>query len=110
MLLRFRSAWLSKNLTLLVLRLLRESTLSEWEILSRLHSRYGFTPSAREFERLEKELQDGGYATLALRGERSNLQITTRGIGLLVRLEEEHRTVVSTIGPPRSASHSAVTP
>jgi hypothetical protein len=32
---------------MLVLRFLRESSMSEWEILSRLHDRYELTPSKR---------------------------------------------------------------
>lgn len=83
---------------LLVLRLLRESSQSEWEILSRLHLRYGFTPSAREFARLEKALINSGYATIEQAiGGGSRLRITAKGIGVLVRLENEYRGVVSNI-------------
>jgi len=56
MLSRFRSAWLSENVPLLVLRLLNESALSEFEMLSRLHARYGLTPNSREFGRLKRTL------------------------------------------------------
>jgi hypothetical protein len=94
---RFRSAWLSQNLVLLVLRLLRASTLSEWEILSTLHSRYGLNPSAREFQRLEKELVGEGYARVNSGKDGSTLNITTAGLGVLRRLEEEHRTLVSNV-------------
>ncbi|MDA4115557.1 MAG: hypothetical protein OK442_03245 [Thaumarchaeota archaeon] len=95
MLSRFRSAWLSENLALLVLRLLKGSTLSEWEILSSLHSRYGLNPSTREFHRLEKTLVGEGYAHFDS-GKRGNkLKITTAGLGALRRMEEEHQTVVS---------------
>jgi len=98
MLSRFRSAWLSQNLALLVLRLLRESTLSEWEVLSKLHSRYGFDPTAREFERMEKELVVEGYALVNPGKDGNRLKITIAGLGALRRLEEEHRTVVSSVG------------
>jgi len=97
MLSRFRSAWLSHNLVLLVLRLLRGSTLSEWEILSTLHSRYGLNPTAREFERLERELVGEGYALVDSGKDGSRLKITTAGRGALRRLEEEHRAVVSNV-------------
>jgi hypothetical protein len=92
---RFRTAWLSENLALLVLRLLKRSTLSEWEILSSLHSRYGLNPSAREFQRLEKTLVGEGYASVDAGKHGGKLKITTAGLGALRRLEEEHRTVVS---------------
>jgi hypothetical protein len=97
MLSRFRSAWLSQNLVLLVLRLLRDSSLSEWEILSSLHSRYGLIPSAREFGRLEKELLGGGYAVLEDGKDGGKLRITSTGMSALRRMEEEYRMVVSNI-------------
>ena len=100
MLSRFRSVWLSQNLTLLVLRLIRGSTLSEWEILSALHSHYGLSPTAREFERLEKELVGEGYALVDPGKDGSRLKITTAGLGALRRLEEEHRAVVSSVMQP----------
>jgi len=95
MLSRFRSAWLSANLALLVLRLLKGTTLSEWEILSSLHSRYGLNPSAREFQRLENTLLGEGYALVDAGKHGNKLKITTAGLGALRRLEEEHQTVVS---------------
>jgi hypothetical protein len=95
MLSRFRSAWLSQNLVLIVLRLLTESSLTEWEILSILHSRYGLDPTAREFGRLGKELVGGGYALLESGNEGGKLQITSAGISALRRLEEEYLMVVA---------------
>ena len=97
MLSRFRSAWLSQNMVLLVLRLLRGSPLSEWEILSTLHSRYGLNPTAQEFERLEKELVAEGLTLVEFGEDGGRLKITTAGLGALRRLEEEHRAVVSTV-------------
>ena len=103
---RFRSAWLSRNLALLVLGLLRESALSEWEVLARLHSLYGLDPSAREFGRLKKELVGEGYATLE-KGLGNRLQITTAGLKLLRRLEEEHRALATDIGRARGSRTGA---
>lgn len=94
---RFRTAWLSQNLAMLVLKLLRESSLSEWEVLSRLHARYGLSPSAREFGRLEKELLVDGFACLESGTGGSRLQITTTGCSLLRRLEREERDVAKNI-------------
>ena len=97
---RFRTAWLTQNLALLVLRLLRESSLSEWEILARLHARYGLSPSAREFGRLEKELVGEGFASVEPDAAGDRLQITTLGVGILMRLEKEHRSMVSSVMRP----------
>ena len=104
MLSRFRSAWLSENLALLVLRLLRGSTLSEWEILSALHSCYGMSPTAREFRRLERELVGEGYALVDPSRDGSKLRITTTGLSALRRLEAEHRAVVSEVLQARGGS------
>jgi hypothetical protein len=94
---RFRSAWLSENMPMLVLRLLRDTSLTEWEILSRLHSRYGLTPSSREFGRLEKSLLGKGFVSLESETSRDKLRITNEGVGLLVRLEKEYADIVSNI-------------
>jgi hypothetical protein len=102
MLSRFRTAWLSQNLALLVLRLLRNATLSEWEILSRLHSRYGLSPTALEFQRLERELILEGFALVASGDDGSKLQITTSGLKVLRALEEEYRAVVASASAPQA--------
>jgi hypothetical protein len=107
MLSRFRTAWMSQNLALLVLRLLRDSALSEWEILSRLHAKYGLNPTAREFERLERDLLGEGFALVASDDDGSKLKITTSGLKVLRTLEEEHRTVVSSVARPQGGSSSA---
>jgi hypothetical protein len=107
---RFRSAWLSQNLVLLVLRLLKESGLTEWEILSALHSRYGLDPTAREFGKLEKELVGGGYTLLEPCKEGSKLQITGAGVSALRRLEEEYRMVVSNAGQGQGSSQGGPAP
>jgi CTP-dependent riboflavin kinase len=82
-------------LALLVLRLLNESTLSEWEILSSLHGRYGLNPNAREFGRLEKELLAQGYASVQVNDTGNTMRITASGRDVLQKLEREHREVVS---------------
>lgn len=97
MLQRFRSAWLAENMPLLVLRLLRDSSLTEWEILSRLHSKYALTPTNREFGRLEKGLLGNGYVSIESEIGEDKLRITAKGAGLLVRLEDEYREIVSDI-------------
>jgi hypothetical protein len=108
MLSRFRSAWLSQIGSLLVLRLLRESALSEFEILSRLHTRYGLTPNAREFGRLIKTLLGQGFVRLESGLGGNELQITTAGNMLLSQLEEEYRAVVSNIMRSQGGSYRAV--
>jgi hypothetical protein len=91
---RFRTAWLSQNLDLLVLRLLRESAMSEWQVLSRLHAMYGLEPSAREFARLEKRLVRDGFMVLETSDGDEKLRITPFGLDLLRRVEDEYRKVV----------------
>ena len=108
MLQRFRSAWLTENMPLLVLRLLREASLSEWEILSQLHSKYGLTPSNREFGRLEKGLLGKGYANLESEHGGEKLCITSQGIGLLSRLEKEYKEIVSDIVRSPGAASSGL--
>jgi DNA-binding PadR family transcriptional regulator len=100
MLERFRSDWLLANLPLLVLKLLQESTMSEWEILSRLHERFELYPSAHEFGRLEKSLLGKGYVSLERVPGGGKLQITTEGVRLLRRIEAEYRAVLT--NAPRS--------
>lgn len=90
---RFRSAWLSQNMDLLVLKILSDSSLSEWEILSRLHSKYGLNPSAREFARLERAMVGKGFVRLDT-SQGGKFEITELGVMLLRRLEEEYRSVV----------------
>lgn len=102
---RFRSAWLTQNLDLLVLKLLRESTLSEWEILSRLHSRYGLNPTPREFARLERDLTGKGFASFEQASGEEKFEITSRGLTLLSRMEEEYRSVVACAARPESNSN-----
>ncbi len=103
MLQRFRSAWLTENMPMLVLRLLREASLTEWEILSLLHSRYGLTPSTREFARLEKGILAKGYASIEAEAGGDKLRITAEGITLLLRLEKEYRQIVENIAHSQGA-------
>jgi hypothetical protein len=108
MLQRFRAAWLSANLPLLVLRLLRVSTSSDWEILSFLHEKFGLTPTAKEFERLERSLIGKGYAILDPHPG-SRMQITAEGLRLLGRLEEDHSGLVASV-PGKAGGSGAVSP
>lgn len=104
MLHRFRSAFVRENLMLIVLGLLRESELSEWEILSLLHSRYASTPTAKEFRRLSQSAVNGGYASFRWVGKTRKLRISRTGTELLRRLEEEYRAIVSSINDSSSAA------
>lgn len=96
---RLRSSFLRENMTLLVLRLLAEGDRGEWEVLSALDSRYGLTPTAKEFRKLCETLVGGGYATLERAGRSKALSITKGGAVLLRRLEEEYAAVLSGSGP-----------
>jgi len=94
---RFRTAWLSENLPLFVLRLLRDTAMSEFEVLSRLHARYAMTPNSREFGCLKRAFMREGYARLEPGPEGDVLVVTASGVRLLRLLEDEHRAVVSNI-------------
>lgn len=100
---RMRIALLRENMLLIVLRMLSEGEKGEWEVLSALDSRFGLTPSAKEFRKVEETLVGGGYATL-VRPEGSRvLRMTDVGAALLRRLEEEYRAVLSGRDPPSGA-------
>jgi len=101
---RFRAAWLSENMPLLVLRLLRHSALSELEILSRLQTTHGLSPSSCEFATLEDGLLGDGFVIVESGVGGNRLGITAAGIGLLRRLEDEYRDIVSGIEPPSTGS------
>jgi hypothetical protein len=95
----FRSAFFRENLLLIVLGLLSESELNEWEILNLLYSRYGSTPSAKEFRRLVESMVNGSYAAFVAEEGTRRLRLTKTGTKLLHRLEEEYRAVVSNAAP-----------
>lgn len=92
---RLRSAFLRGNSLVVVLRLLRGSDLSEWELLSTIHQRFGWAPEAKEFRRLCDLLLESGYADLVLSGQTRRLKITGEGAELLVRLEDHYRAIMS---------------
>ena len=97
---RLRSAFFRENSLVVVLRLLGQEELSEWEILSLMHSRFGSTPSSREFRRLCQVLLDGRYATIEPDGETRKLKLTPAGDELLRRLEEECREILTGFDSP----------
>ena len=94
---RFRRAFLQENLTLVSLRLLRGSEMSEWEVLDSIYSRYRLAPDAKEIRKVLDALVSGGYASSELAGEVRKLRITRTGLELLQGLEEEYRAIVSRI-------------
>ncbi len=97
MLHRLRSSFLNANQLLMVLDLLEEAALSEWEVLNLLYSRYRSAPGANEFRRLVQSLVRGGYATVELADGTRKLRISEAGLRLRRRLEDEYRAMVSTI-------------
>jgi hypothetical protein len=54
---RFRSMFFSESLLFIVLGLLKDAELSEWEILNLLYLRHESNPSAKEFQKLLDTLQ-----------------------------------------------------
>ena len=97
---RLRSAFLRENTLLIVLRLLRDTGLSEWEILEILHSRYGSVPTAKEFRKLCELMVRGGYAEIEAGEAARRLQITRSGVKLLSRLEDEYQSMLSELAAP----------
>ena len=95
---RFRSAFVQGNLALIVLRLLVDSEMSEWEVMNALYDRYGSSPTSKEFRRLVDELLEGAYATTVEVEETRKLRISNQGRRLFQRLEDEYRQVVSSLG------------
>ncbi len=87
---RFRSAWLSANLPLIVLRTIRESGMSEWEIFASLHRRLGIVPDPRDFHRVRRALLGEGYVLLEQESGDRRMMITEEGFHLLSLLEREH--------------------
>jgi hypothetical protein len=98
---RLRSAFFHENLLLMVLGLLKDSELSEWEVLEILYSRYRLTPNAKEFRKLVESLVTGGYAGFETAEGARKLRITGKGIKLLRSLEGEYRAIVSHLSEAR---------
>jgi hypothetical protein len=94
---RFRSALFHENLLLIVLGLLKDSELSEWEVQSLLYSRYRLTPAAKEFRKLVDLLVSEGFVTLEAARGTQKLRMTSAGMKLLRSLESEYRAIVSNI-------------
>src|ERR1700733_15068076 len=99
---RFRSVLFHENLLLIVLSLLKDSELGEWEIWSLLRSRYGTTLAgttlaAREFRKIVDTLIDGGYASSRWEGTTHKLRLNETGLVLHRRLEAEYQAIISSI-------------
>lgn len=83
---------------LFVLTLIEASEKSEWEVLDSLYSRFKLTPGGKEFRRILETLVGGGYVAFAPAGGTRNLRITSAGVKLLRRLQDEYKSIVSNIG------------
>jgi DNA-binding PadR family transcriptional regulator len=107
---RFRSVLFHENLLLIVLSLLKDSELGEWEIWSLLHSRYGTTPTAGDFRRILDTLTNGGYASSRWEGSTRKLRLNETGLLLHRRLDAEYRAIISSIDEFSAASGIARSP
>jgi DNA-binding PadR family transcriptional regulator len=94
---RLRTALVHGNLMLIVLGLLADSELSEWELMNELFTRCASLPTSKEFRRLVDELVEGGYTSAAVEGGTRKLRITSHGRTLLRRLQDEYREVASSL-------------
>ena len=92
MLYRIRSRWLNGNLPLLVLGLLREADLCDWEILDSLYRRYGMTPETREFQNLLNSLVRQGYVEVRRSKDTYRLRVRESGMKLLSEFERVYET------------------
>lgn len=81
--------------------MLRDSEMSEWEILNSLHARYGFTPSLAEFRRTSNLLVKRGFAELGQGENGASLRVTEDGLKLLLRLQQEYSAMVACAYPRR---------
>ncbi len=96
---KIRSRWFEGNLPLLILRLLRESPLGEWEILDSLFHSLRLQPNERELERLIKSFVRLGYLQV-VRGRREpRLRINKAGLKLLSELEREQSAILREFNP-----------
>jgi DNA-binding PadR family transcriptional regulator len=101
---RFRSVLFHENMLLIVLSLLKDSELGEWEIWSLLRSRYGTTLAAREFRKILDTLIDEGYASSRWEGPTRKLRLNETGLVLHRRLEAEYQAIISSIDEFSAAS------
>ena len=92
---RIRTKWLEGNLLLILLRLLREGPLAQWEILDSLYRSFGLSPDERIFGELVQSLGSQGYLSIRGEGKRHQLQISRDGLKLLSELEKEYKAIVS---------------
>ncbi len=79
----------------MVLSYLRQSELSEWEILNLLHSRHNATPGEREFRKLVDSLTQGGYAESELVSGDRKLRLSRKGMDLQRTLAKEYKAVMA---------------
>lgn len=94
---RIRSKWLEGNLLLVALRLLRERSLAEWEILDSLYHSFEFSPDEGKFKELVQSLVSEGYVRLSGDTEMNRLQISGDGLRLLHELEKEYKDFLSNL-------------
>jgi DNA-binding PadR family transcriptional regulator len=94
---RFRSVLFHENLLLIVLSLLKDSELGEWELWSLLHSRYDTTPTTRDFRKTLDMLINDGYASSRWESNTRKLRLSETGLVLHRRLEAEYRAIILSI-------------
>ena len=92
---RIRTKWLEGNLLLILLKLLREGPLAQWEILDSLYHSFGLSPDERIFGELVQFLVSQGYLWIPAEGEVHQLQISRDGLKLLSEIEREYKAIVS---------------
>jgi hypothetical protein len=87
--------------------MLKDSELSEWEVLSQLYSRYRLTPGAKEFRKVVDSLVVGGYANFEPMEGGRKLRVTKVGVKLFQRLDGEYQAIVSNINQSQDRDAAA---
>ena len=101
---KIRSKWFEGNLPLIILRLLREMPLGEWEILDSLYHTLRLAPNEREFEKIIKSFVRLGYLQVVSWRREPRLRINKAGLRLLSELEREHNAILRELIPGTSES------
>ena len=101
---KIRARWFQGNLPLIILKLLRESPLGEWEILDSLYHSLRLAPNEREFERLIKSFVRLGYLQVVFWRKEPRLRINKAGLKLLSELEREQYAILRELNPGSSQS------
>ena len=81
-----------------VLRLLKQTDLSEWQIMDSLYRLFGTAPDWKAFRTSLELLTSQGFLEVKNGGEARQLRVSKAGIKLLSALEKEYDAIVLKVG------------